>query len=68
MDADGNKTGGRQKGTPNKATAEMRAIASAYGPDALKELARLAGLTKGDDGKPVAGAQTTRPASAQSEC
>ncbi len=39
--ATGVKTGGRQKGTPNKATAEVRALAQEYGPDALKELHRL---------------------------
>ena len=39
--ANGAKTGGRQKGTPNKATAEVRALAQKYGPDALKELQRL---------------------------
>jgi hypothetical protein len=41
MDADGNKTGGRQKGTPNKATAEVRELALEHGPEAIKELARL---------------------------
>ena len=35
------KTGGRKKGTPNKATVEVRSIAQDYGPDALKELHRL---------------------------
>jgi len=38
----GRKTGGRQPGTPNKTTAEIRAVAQQYAPDALKELARLA--------------------------
>lgn len=37
----GIKTGGRQKGSLNKATREVKALASAYGPEALKELARL---------------------------
>ena len=37
----GKKAGGRQAGTPNKVTAEVRALASAYGPAALEELARL---------------------------
>ncbi len=46
MDADGNKTGGRKKGTPNKATAEVRTLASEYGPHAIKELARLAGFVE----------------------
>jgi hypothetical protein len=39
--AQGSKTGGRQKGTPNKATVEVRSLAQDYGPDALKELHRL---------------------------
>ncbi len=39
--ASGTKTGGRQKGTLNKATAEVRTLAQEYGPDALKELNRL---------------------------
>ncbi len=39
--ANGTKTGGRQKGTPNKATAEVRVLAQEYGPDALQELHRL---------------------------
>ena len=36
------KTGGRTKGTPNKATREVKDLAQRYAPDALKELARLA--------------------------
>ena len=39
--ANGAKTGGRQKGTLNKATAQVRALAQEFGPDALKELHRL---------------------------
>lgn len=35
------KTGGRKKGTPNKATSEVKALAQQYAPAALKELARL---------------------------
>ena len=58
MNAQGNKTGGRRKGTPNKATAEIRALALGYGPQALQELARLAGLTRDAEGEPVAGAQS----------
>lgn len=45
------KTGGRQKGTPNTATAEIRDIAKKYGPDAIKEAARLAGLLDAGKGK-----------------
>jgi len=45
--ANGRKTGGRQKGTPNKATADIRAIARDFGPAAIAELARMSGLTSG---------------------
>lgn len=38
----GEKTGGRQKGTLNRATAEVRELAGKHGPDAIEELARLA--------------------------
>lgn len=37
----GKKTGGRVKGTLNKATAEIKSIAQRHGPAAIKELARL---------------------------
>lgn len=39
--ATGVKTGGRVKGTPNKATADVKAMAMQYAPAAMKELARL---------------------------
>ena len=35
------KTGGRKKGTPNKATAEIKALALRHGDAAIKELARI---------------------------
>ena len=35
------KTGGRQKGTPNRATAAVKEAAREHGPDAINELARL---------------------------
>lgn len=38
----GERRGGRKKGTPNKATAEIRELAQAYAPEYLAELARLA--------------------------
>ena len=38
----GERRGGRQKGTPNKATADIRALAQKYGDFAIKELARIA--------------------------
>jgi hypothetical protein len=44
--AKGQKTGGRKKGTPNKATRELRELAHEYCPAALKELVRIA--TKGE--------------------
>jgi hypothetical protein len=50
--APGERRGGRQKGTPNKATADIKALAQDYGPAAIAELARMSGLT----GEP--GAQT----------
>lgn len=40
--ARGNKTGGRRKGTPNRATREISELAKGYAPAAVKELARLA--------------------------
>jgi hypothetical protein len=39
--AQGKKTGGRSAGTPNKSTAEIRELAQAYGPAALRVAARL---------------------------
>lgn len=38
----GKKTGGRSKGTPNKATADVMALAGNYADSAMRELARLA--------------------------
>src|SRR5690349_12860315 len=40
--ARGFKTGGRQPGSLNKATADVRAAALVYAPSSLQELARLA--------------------------
>jgi hypothetical protein len=50
--ANGRKTGGRLAGTPNKATADIKALARVHGPAVIAELARMSGLT----GEP--GAQT----------
>lgn len=36
------KAGGRRKGTPNKATADIKALAMKYVPDAMKALHKLA--------------------------
>jgi hypothetical protein len=40
--ARGRKTGGRRAGTPNKATREIKDLARAHAPAAMKELGRLA--------------------------
>ena len=53
---EGFKTGGRTPGAPNKATAEVRALASAYGADAIAALAKLAGIAKDEAGNPEPGA------------
>ena len=55
----GVRYGGRVAGTPNRATAEIRALASVHGADAIAELAKLAGIAKDDDCNPVAGAAQT---------
>lgn len=49
----GERSVGRAVGTPNKATAEVKALAREYGPAAIVKLAALAGLVFGDDGKPA---------------
>lgn len=48
--AKGKKTGGRQAGTPNKVQREDRELARKYGPKAIEELAKMAGL-KGEVGR-----------------
>lgn len=40
--AKGRKTGGRQKGSVNKSTAELKALAQTFTQEAVEELARLA--------------------------
>ncbi len=40
--AKGRKTGGRRKGTPNKATAEIRGAAQQYTKEALEVLVQVA--------------------------
>ena len=42
---------GRKPGKPNKVTAEVRELAGKYGPDAIKALAKLAGLSMDAEGK-----------------
>lgn len=38
----GERRGGRQKGTPNKVTREIKALAQKHGPAAIERLAQLA--------------------------
>ncbi|QEK93993.1 hypothetical protein E2544_20140 [Achromobacter insolitus] len=45
------KTGGRTKGTPNRATADIKALAQVHAVDAV---ATLAEIMKGDDYPPAA--------------
>jgi hypothetical protein len=39
--AKGERFGGRKKGTPNKATAEIKAVAQRYGTEAIETLAEM---------------------------
>lgn len=39
--AAGIKTGGRQKGTPNKATADIKALAREFTPKAMQRLVKI---------------------------
>jgi len=41
----GERRGGRQAGTPNKATVEIKEAARQFGPAAIARLAKLSGLT-----------------------
>ena len=54
----GRKTGGRQKGTPNKASTLGRELAQEWGPDALRKLAALAGLLRDPEGHPIGMAES----------
>jgi len=54
----GRKTGGRQKGTPNKATADIRELAQAFGLAAINRLAMMAGLAVDALGQPIKGAES----------
>lgn len=42
---------GRPKGSPNKTTAEVKALAQKHGPDAIKTLAKLAKQADSDAAK-----------------
>ncbi len=45
------KTGGRTKGTPNKSTAEVKALAQTYGGEALETLATIMRNSDNDTAK-----------------
>ena len=56
MDVHGNKTGGRRKGTPNKATAAVRALAQRHGADVIERLAQIA-ITSANEQAAIAAAR-----------
>jgi hypothetical protein len=58
--AAGFKTGGRTTGTPNKTTADIKALAQSFGPAVIRKLAEMAGVLVDDKGKPV-GEPTPNP-------
>lgn len=47
----GERRGGRQRGVPNKATREIKALAQKHGPAAIATLARLAKSADSDAAK-----------------
>jgi hypothetical protein len=51
----GERRGGRLKGTPNKASAEIKALAAGHAPAIIKELARLATKAKNEATRVAAG-------------
>ena len=52
--ANGLKTGGRQRGTPNRVTAEIREHAQHYTVEALEGLAQIARTSESDAAKVAA--------------
>jgi hypothetical protein len=50
----GEHRGGRVKGTPNKATAEIKDIARPYGPDCIEKLWAIASSSESDPAKVAA--------------
>lgn len=49
--APGERRGGRQKGTPNKATADIKALAQAHGSDAIARLVDIMFNSESDQAK-----------------
>jgi len=52
--AQGVKTGGRKAGTPNKATAELKALAREYTAEALDSLVNVIRSTESDSARVAA--------------
>jgi hypothetical protein len=50
----GVRYGGRAKGTPNKATADIKALAQEHAPKAIAELARLVGAAESEQARVAA--------------
>jgi hypothetical protein len=50
----GERRGGRQKGTPNKATADLKALLDKHVPEAIMELARLATKARSEQARVAA--------------
>jgi hypothetical protein len=51
------RTGGRAKGTPNKATVEIKALAQQHGPDAISTLVSIMKAAKQPPASRVAAAK-----------
>lgn len=51
----GERRGGRTKGTPNKATIEVKELAREYAPQVLREMARLATQAESESARVAAG-------------
>lgn len=49
--AKGVKTGGRQKGTPNKVTADIKALAQNYAAEAISALATILATSDNDSAR-----------------
>ena len=53
----GNRGKGRKKGVPNKATADLKAIAQVHGPDAIRTLAEIMGNKSSPEASRIAAAK-----------
>jgi hypothetical protein len=51
------RTGGRKRGTPNKATADVKALASVHAPEAIGVLVAIMNSTASSDAARVAAAR-----------